>query len=83
MVVIGTDMFMIGGTNKEGEKLNTTYGYRINATTSTGMLFMVMEYLTTFRSKAACFVDKKSKDIFTVGGNVGGHNKEKRYAILY
>jgi len=78
MVVIGTDMFMIAGTNTNGKRLGNTYGYRLN---TTGIWFESMEYLTTARAKAACFVDKKTKDIFTVGGNVGGENKIERPTI--
>ena len=66
MVVIGTDMFMIGGRTKDGNKSDKTYGFRLNRT---GTWFEVMDYLTTRRSGAACLVDKLSKDVFSIGGN--------------
>ena len=66
MVVIGTDMFMIGGRTKDGNKSDKTYGFRLNRT---GTWFEVMDYLTTRRSGAACLVDKLSKDVFAIGGN--------------
>ena len=72
MAVIGTDMFLIGGKNKNRRRLNTTYGYRLNAKEKTGTWFQVKDYLTTPRSNAACVVDKLTKDIFTIGGQEEG-----------
>ena len=68
LVVIGTDMFMIGGMTKDGNKTDKTYGYRLNRT---GTWFEVVDYLTTRRSGASCLVDKLTKDVFTIGGNEG------------
>lgn len=65
-------MFLIGGKNKNKRKLNTTYGYRLNAKEKTGAWFQVKDYLTTPRSNAACVVDKLTKDVFTIGGNTDG-----------
>jgi len=68
IVVIGTDMFMIGGTTKNGTKTDKSYGFRLNFT---GTWFEVGDYLTTRRSGATCLVDKLTKDVFTIGGNEG------------
>ena len=68
IVVIGTDMFMIGGTTKNGSKTDNTWGFRLNRT---GAWFQVGDYLTTKRSGAACLVDKLTKDVLTIGGNEG------------
>ena len=68
-------MFIIGGRNNNGKKLKKTYGYRLN---KTGFWFEANQHLTTPRDMAACFVDKKTKDVFTVGGNIGGENEGKR-----
>ena len=68
IVVIGTDMFMMGGTTANETRTAKTYGFRLN---STGTWFEVGDYLTTRRSGAACFADKLTKDIFTIGGNEG------------
>ena len=68
MVVIGTDLFVIGGELKDGTPSDRTYGYRLN---KTGTWFEVKDFLTTKRSGAACFADKNTKDIFVIGGNAG------------
>ena len=68
LVVIGTDLFVIGGVNSAEAKIDNSWGYRLS---KTGKWFKVMDYLLTKRSKAACVVDKHTKDIFTIGGNSG------------
>ena len=68
MVVIGTDLFVIGGKLKEGGNSDKTYGYRLN---KTGTWYEVKDFLTTKRAGAACFADKVTKDIFVIGGNAG------------
>ena len=68
LVVVGTDLFVIGGLNSGSTKSNNTWGYRLS---ETGKWFKVMDYLLTKRSKAACVADKLTKDILTIGGNSG------------
>ena len=68
LAVIGTDLFVVGGTTTNGIRSDKTYGYRLN---ETGIWFEVKDYLTTKRSGATCLVDKLTKDIFTIGGNEG------------
>ena len=68
MVVIGTDLFVIGGTIQDGSKSDKSYGYRLN---KTGTWFEVKDFLTSKRAGATCFADKLTKDIFVIGGNDG------------
>ena len=68
LAVVGTDLFVVGGRNKNGSRTDKTFGYRLN---KTGTWFEVKDYLTTKRSGATCLVDKLTKDIFTIGGNEG------------
>ena len=67
MVVVGTDLFVIGGYNNNKERIKWSWYYRLSGT---GRWNQVMDYLMTKRANAACVVDKKSKDVFTIGGNV-------------
>ena len=68
LAVIGTDLFVIGGLNSANNKIDNTWGYRLS---ESGTWFKVMDYLLTKRAGAACVVDKRTKDIFTIGGNSG------------
>jgi len=68
LAVVGTDLFVVGGTAKDGHMTSKTYGYRLN---KTGTWFEVKDYLTSQRSGATCLVDKLTKDVFTIGGNQG------------
>ena len=69
MVVVGTDLFVIGGLNSKSQRITNSWGYRLS---QTGTWFEVMDYLMTKRANATCIVDKSSKDIFTIGGNKEG-----------
>ena len=68
LAVIGTDLFVVGGTNKNGKSTKKTFGYRLN---QTGTWFEVKDYLTSKRTGATCLVDKLTKDVFAIGGNEG------------
>ena len=68
LAIVGTDLFVVGGTTKDGQMTSKAYGYRLN---KTGTWFEVKDYLTSERSGATCLVDKLTKDIFTIGGNQG------------
>ena len=68
-MVIGTDLFIMGGETATEPITKKTYGFRLN---STGTWFVVGDYLTTRRAGATCFADKLTKDVFTIGGNEGG-----------
>ena len=68
LAVVGTDLFVVGGTAKDGHMTSKTYGYRLN---KTGTWFEVKDFMTTKRAGAACFADKVTKDIFVIGGNAG------------
>ena len=75
MVVIGTDLFVIGGTNHDGIPTNNTWGYRLTKQADHGKaperFFEIQWYLMNTRTGASCIVDKYSKDVWTIGGNKG------------
>ena len=69
MVVVGSDLFVIGGLNSGSQRISNSWGYRLS---KKGTWFEVRDYLMTERANAACIVDKHTKDIFAIGGNKEG-----------